>query len=259
MRPSSPGVTTARARRASAATVLERRGAQSNFLGYHGYPGGDLRLAQRRGRARHPRRPASSHEGDISPSTAARSSTAGTATPRSPSASARSTPRRSASSTWPSGSLAAGIAAMVDGQPARRHRRAPSRRWSTRPGTRSSGATPATASAGPCTSSPTVPNHGPGRHGRPTAGRQRAGDRADGRAPARADTVVLADGWTWSPPTARVVPRRAHRRRHRRRPRGPDPGLTAVPRVLFAFRWTGELFDELPWPPCSEAVFVTLA
>ena len=33
-----------------------RRGARSNFLNYHGVPGGDLHLAQRRDRARHPRR-----------------------------------------------------------------------------------------------------------------------------------------------------------------------------------------------------------
>ena len=38
-----PGVTTADLDRIGR-TVLERRGATSNFLGYHGYPGGDLRV-----------------------------------------------------------------------------------------------------------------------------------------------------------------------------------------------------------------------
>ena len=37
-----------------ARAVLERRGASSNFLGYHGFPGRDLHLAQQHDRPRHP-------------------------------------------------------------------------------------------------------------------------------------------------------------------------------------------------------------
>ena len=87
-----------------ARAVLDRRGARSNFLGYGHppFPGGDLRLAERRDRARHPRVVPARRRATSSPSTAGRSSTAGTATPPSPRRSARSTPRPSGSSTWPS-------------------------------------------------------------------------------------------------------------------------------------------------------------
>ena len=57
-------------------------------------PGDDLRLGQRRGRARHPRCPGGRATATSSRSTAARSSTAGTATRLSPSRSARCPPRR---------------------------------------------------------------------------------------------------------------------------------------------------------------------
>ena len=49
-----PGATTADLD-AAARDVLDRRGARSNFLGYHGFPGGRVHLAQRGDRARHPR------------------------------------------------------------------------------------------------------------------------------------------------------------------------------------------------------------
>ena len=67
------------------------RGGVPSFLGYGHppFPGDDLRLGQRRGRARHPRRPGAAPTATSSRSTAARSSTAGTATPRSRSRSAR--------------------------------------------------------------------------------------------------------------------------------------------------------------------------
>ena len=78
-----PGVTTAELDQIGR-EVLDRRGARSNFLGYHGLPGGDLRVAQRRDRPRHPRRRTASRRATSSRSTAGRSSTAGTATPPSP-------------------------------------------------------------------------------------------------------------------------------------------------------------------------------
>ena len=50
-----PGVTTRELDRIGR-EVIERRGARSNFLGYsHRLPGGDLRVAERRDRARDPR------------------------------------------------------------------------------------------------------------------------------------------------------------------------------------------------------------
>ena len=139
----------------SAATVLDRRGATSNFLGYHGYPGGDLRLAERRDRARHPRRRRCSTRATSSRSTAARSSTAGTATPPSPRGVGRDRRRGAAADRGHRGSRSgAGIAADGGREPPRRHRRTPCRRWPSGPASRSSATTSATASARPCTSSP---------------------------------------------------------------------------------------------------------
>ena len=69
----------------SAATCSTAAAPRSNFLGYHGVPGGDLRLAQRHDRPRHPRPTTRSWpRATSSRSTAAPSSTAGTATPPSP-------------------------------------------------------------------------------------------------------------------------------------------------------------------------------
>ena len=79
----------------SPATSSATAGATSYFLDYDigngPYPGGDLRLGERPDRARHPvvGRDAARRRSDLA-STSARSSTAGTATPRSPSRSARS-------------------------------------------------------------------------------------------------------------------------------------------------------------------------
>ena len=71
---------------------IRSSGAVPSFKGYStpAVPGEHLRLGQRRDRARHPRRPGARRTATSSPSTAARSSTAGTATPRSRSRSARS-------------------------------------------------------------------------------------------------------------------------------------------------------------------------
>ncbi len=49
-----PGVTTSQLNEVAAA-VLEKRGARSNFLNYHGFPARDLHESQRHDRARHPR------------------------------------------------------------------------------------------------------------------------------------------------------------------------------------------------------------
>ena len=84
-----PGVTTLHLDRV-AREVLAARNAESNFLGYHGYPA--VICASVNDEVVHgipnERRCATATS---SPSTAVRSSTAGTATPRSPWRSARST------------------------------------------------------------------------------------------------------------------------------------------------------------------------
>ena len=54
-RAAKPGATTLDVD-AAAREVLDRRGARSNFLGYHGVPGGRVHLAERRDRARDPER-----------------------------------------------------------------------------------------------------------------------------------------------------------------------------------------------------------
>ena len=87
----APGVTTGRARRDRRRTTSGPRcAAVLPGLRPPALPGDDLRLGQRRGRARHPGRPGRRRTATSSRSTAARSSTAGTATPRSRSRSARS-------------------------------------------------------------------------------------------------------------------------------------------------------------------------
>ena len=116
-----PGVTTADLDQIGR-DVLDRAGAKSNFLGYHGYPGGDLRLAERGGRPRHPRAVACSRRATSSRSTAGRSSTAGTATPRSPRRSAGSTTRAPRLMEVTEAASRAGIAQMVDGNRLVRHR-----------------------------------------------------------------------------------------------------------------------------------------
>ena len=122
-------------------------------------PGLDLRVGQRRGRARHPGRPGARRRRRRSRSTAARSSTAGTATPRSRSRSAR---------------CAAEVLELMrvtEELDVARHRRGPARRpghrhlarrrdlrpSQRRATTASSRTTPATASARRCTSRRTCP------------------------------------------------------------------------------------------------------
>ena len=90
---SRPGVTTGELD-AVAEDHIRSEGAVPVFLGLPRLHRHDLRVGQRRGRARHPVRQArAAPTATSSPSTAARSSRAGTATRRSPSRSARSAPR----------------------------------------------------------------------------------------------------------------------------------------------------------------------
>ena len=118
-------------------------------------PGRGLHLAQRGDRARHPRRPACSKTATSSRSTAARSSRAGTPTPRSRS--------RSATIDDESQRLIDVTRAVARRRDRGGRRRATgsatsaprSRAWSPRPGSRSCGSTSATASAPRCTRSPT--------------------------------------------------------------------------------------------------------
>ena len=76
----APGVTTAELD-AIAEDSIRQAGAVPSFKGYHGFPATHLHLGQRRDRARHPRSRRSSARATSSPSTAARSWTATTATP----------------------------------------------------------------------------------------------------------------------------------------------------------------------------------
>ena len=87
-----PGVTTAELDQIGR-DVLDRRGAKSNFLGYHGYPA--VICASPNEMVVHgiPGAEACSKRATSSRSTAGRSSTAGTATPRSPRPSGGSTTR----------------------------------------------------------------------------------------------------------------------------------------------------------------------
>ena len=81
-----PGRHHRRRRRRRPRGASTRRGARSNFLGYHGFPAVGLHLAQRGDRPRDPRATTwCSTRATSSRSTAGRSSRAGTPTPRSPS------------------------------------------------------------------------------------------------------------------------------------------------------------------------------
>ena len=191
-----PGVTTRELDRIGR-DVIERRGARSNFLGY-GHPPlprRDLRLAQRRDRPRHPRARTCCTRATSSPSTAAPSSRAGTATPPSPPG-------------W--GTIDPEAPALIEvdrGVPGRRASprcspagacptsAPPCRRWPRRPGSRWCGSTPATASARPCTRPPTSPT-GASRARAASWRRARPTPSSPWSAPAGPTTLLLDDGWT---------------------------------------------------------------
>ena len=115
-----PGVTTPSST-ASAATSSSRRGATSNFLGYHGYPAvicaspNDVIVHGIPG-------PVVLRRATSSRSTAGPSSTAGTATPPSPPASARSRPEAPAADRGHRGVARRRHRADGRRQPPRRHR-----------------------------------------------------------------------------------------------------------------------------------------
>ena len=196
-----PGVTTAELDRIGR-DVLERRGARSNFLGYHGFPAvicaspNDVIVHGIPGPLPCSRRATSSR------STAAPSSTAGTATPRSPRRSATVDAGGAATDRGHRGSpSSAGIAQMVDGQPPVRHR--PRRPGGGRGGraSRWCGSTWATPSARPCTRAPTCPNYGTPGKGPQAPGRQGLRRRADGQRRRRPTPWCWTTAGSWSPPT----------------------------------------------------------
>ena len=122
IRAAKPGATTLDVD-AVAREVLERRGARSNFLDYHGFPA--VICTSPNDVIVHgiPDATSCSRRATSSRSTAGRSSRAGTPTPRSRCRSVRSTtsPQRLIDVTRRS--LEAAIEQVVDGQPARRRRR----------------------------------------------------------------------------------------------------------------------------------------
>ena len=218
---SGPGVTTVDLDRIGR-EVLDRRGATSNFLGYHGYPA--VICASPNDVVVHgiPSDDVVLEEGDIV------SIDCGAIVDGW---------HGDAAFTAPVGTVAPAALALIevadavarrrhrrDGRrrPARRHRRRGPGRRGGAPASRSCGTTPATASAGPCTR--TRRCHNTGRAG--TGPRLRAGNvlAIEPMVSAGTDeTVVLDDGWSVvTADGALGRPRRAHRRRHRRRPRGPD-------------------------------------
>ena len=165
-------------------------------------------------------------DGDIVSSTAARSSRAGTPTPRSRSRSARSTTSRSGCSRPPGPSLDAAIAQAVAGN---------------RLGDIGAAVEGVASAAGFAVvreyvghgigtamhEDPEVPNYGPAGPGDAPAGGHGAGDRADAQRRARATTRLLDDGWTVvTADGSPLRPLRAHRRHHRARPRGPDRSVS---------------------------------
>ena len=223
-----PGVTTAELDRIGR-DVLERRGARSNFLGYHGFPavicaspndmivhgipgadgarGGRHRLDRLRGDRRRLARRRRLHRRRR----------------------ARSTPRAPAADRGHRGSRSGPASPqMVAGEPAVGDigaRRAGA--WPRRPGSRWCAEYGGHGIGRAMHEQPEVPNYGrPGKGPklRPGQGVRR---RADGerrppetlRARRRLDACVTADGRLRGP-------LRAHHRRHRRRPRDPHPALT---------------------------------
>ena len=221
-----PGVTTGELDRIGR-EVIESRGAHVELPRLPRVPGRDLRVAQRRDRARHPGRRRCSTRATSSPSTAGRSSTAGTATPPSPPRSARSTAEAAAPHRGHRASRSmAGIAAMVAGRPPGRRRR---RRAGGRRGRRvlgGAGVRRPRHRHGRCTRSP---------RSRTTAGRARAPSSRAGMVLAL-EPMVNVGRARHRPPRRRldrghrrrlaVGPLRAHHRRHRRRPGDPHPALS---------------------------------
>ena len=128
-------------------------------------PGDHLRLGQRRGRARHPRRPGGRRRATSSPSTAARSSTAGTATRRVTVAVGEVAGRGARADAGHRGVDVAGHRRRRARRARRRHlARGRELRPRARATSGSSRTTPVTASARRCTSRRTCPNVGrPGR------------------------------------------------------------------------------------------------
>ena len=125
----APGVTTARARRARRGDDPRRGRASRRSWATTASRAVDLRVGERRDRARHPGDRGAARGRHHLASTAARSSTAGTATRRSPSPVGEVDPelrellRVSEEAMW------RGIAAATRRRPARRHRRTPSRAY----------------------------------------------------------------------------------------------------------------------------------
>ncbi len=140
---------------AAAREVLDRRDARSNFLSYHGFPAVACISPNEVIVHGIPGDRACSTTATSSRSTAARSSRAGTPTPRSRSRSVPIDDESQRLIDMTRASLDAAIGEVAGRQPARRHRRRGARRWSPPPGSRSCGSTSATASAPRCTRSPT--------------------------------------------------------------------------------------------------------
>ena len=212
-----PGVTTADLDRIGR-DVLERRGATSNFLGYHGYPAVICASVERDRGARHP-------VGD-DPAGRGRPGVDRLRRHRRRLARRRRLHRRGGHGQRRGRAAGGG----GRGRPRRRHRRrwCPAtgsatwaRRWRRRcwpPGSTCCGTTAATGSAGPCTSGPTCPTSaGPGRGPKLAPGVVLAVEPMV--VAGSTEVEVLDDGWSVRTGDGRLGgPHRAHDRRHRPRP-----------------------------------------
>ena len=223
IRAAKPGATTADLDRA-AREVLDRAARPLELPRLPRVPGGGLHLAERGDRARHPRRPRRLDDGDIVSidcgaiiegwhADAAITVPVGDDRRRVPAPDRRDpgVARGRDRGRSQVGNRLGDIGAAVRG---RRHRR---------PGSPSCGSTSATASAPPCTRSPTCPTTDPPGRGLRLRAGHGARDRADGQ---RGHAPRPGSSTTAGRRDRRRLPLRAlraHRRPHRRRPRGPDP------------------------------------
>ena len=199
-------------------------GRPSNFLGYHGYPGGDLHLAERRDRPRHPRpdrsrggrhhldRLRGDHRGLARRRRLHRRRSA-TITDEAPAADRGHRGSRSGP----------GSPQMVDGN------RLVDIGHAVQAVAERAGFSVVREYVGhgigtAMHEEPEVPNYGAAGQGPEAPGRAWSSPSSRWSTPARPTPRCSTTAGRWSPPTARLLgPLRAHHRHHRRRPRDPDP------------------------------------
>ena len=221
---------------AAAREVLERRGARSNFLGYHGFPAVVCISPNEVIVHGIPERRGVLDDGDIVSIDCGAIIEGWHA---------------DAAITVPVGDVDDESQRLIDvtrrvargrdrrrwsrRQPARRRRRRGRGRRRARRASPWCGSTSATASAPPCTKTRRSRTTGRAGRGMQLKDGHGARDRADGQRGHAPTTRLLDDGWTVvTADGAPLRPLRAHHRHHRRRPRGPDrcPGDAIGARML---------------------------